>query len=148
MLQIQREIDQLAQDYVRLALVIGQYDAAFVDAYYGPDSLKPTTPPARVFPKDSLLMAVQSLKAGVDKIFKADSTNAQANRAGWISDQLISFDRRIRVFSEEYGSFDEESRDLFGTTAPVFDEKHYQELVDSSITFFLELVQYPVVFRH
>jgi hypothetical protein len=29
---------------------------------------------------------------------------------------------------EEYGSFDEESKDLFGTAAPVFDEKHYQEL--------------------
>jgi hypothetical protein len=125
----QKEIDQLAQAYVRLALVIGQYDAAFVDAYYGPDSLKPTTPLARVFPKDSLLMAVQSLKAEVDKIFKADSTSAQANRAGWISDQLISFDRRIKVCSEEYGSFDEESKDLFGTAAPVFDEKHYQELV-------------------
>jgi len=72
-----REIDQLAEAYVRLALVIGQYDASFVDAYYGPDSLKPTTPPARVFPKDSLLIAVQSLKAEVDKIFKADSTSVQ-----------------------------------------------------------------------
>lgn len=125
-----REIDQIAEDYVRLALVIGQYDMSFVDAYYGPDSIRPTTSPNKVFPKDSLLMAVQILKAEVDKVFKADSTGPQANRAGWISDQLVSFDRRIKIFSGEYGSFDEESKDLFGASAPVFDEKHFQELAE------------------
>lgn len=59
-------IGQLAEDYVRIALVIGQYDKAFVDAYYGPDSLKPTAPPSSIFPKDSLLAAVRSLKVKVD----------------------------------------------------------------------------------
>ena len=52
-------INDLAQQYVRLALVIGQYDEPFVDAYYGPDTLKPLTKPSSVFPKDSLLNAVK-----------------------------------------------------------------------------------------
>jgi hypothetical protein len=34
-------ISSLAEEYVRLGLEIGQYDQSFVDAYYGPDSLKP-----------------------------------------------------------------------------------------------------------
>ena len=120
-------IGQLAEDYVRIALVIGQYDEAFVDAYYGPDSLKPATLPSAVFPKDSLLAAVRSLKVKVDSLASADTTIA--NRAGWMSDQLISFDRRIRIFSGEYDLFDNESKDLFGTAAPVFNEDYYKRLV-------------------
>ncbi|MGK2863753.1 MAG: hypothetical protein ACSLE0_17605 [Chitinophagaceae bacterium] len=123
------DLSRLAEDYVRLALVIGQYDAPFVDAYYGPDSLKPTTPPSSVFPKDSLLDAVRALKSKVDQISMSDSTGSQGQRAAWISDQLISFDRRIRIFSGEYSLFDDESRDLFGTSAPVFNEHYYQLLV-------------------
>ncbi len=122
-------INELAQQYVRLALLIGQYDEPFVDAYYGPDSLKPVTPPAAVFPKDSLLNAVKLLKAEFDQIAQADSAGNEGHRAAWIADQLISFDRRIRIFSGEYGLFDDESRDLFGTTAPVFNEHYYQLLV-------------------
>ena len=120
-------IGQLAEDYVRIALVIGQYDKAFVDAYYGPDSLKPTAPPSNIFPKDSLLAAVRSLKVKVDSLASADTT--VANRAGWMSDQLTSFDRRIRIFSGEYDLFDNESKDLFGTAAPVFNEEYYKRLV-------------------
>ncbi len=55
---LSHDIGRLAEDYVRLALVIGQYDTPFVDAYYGPDSLKPVAPPSSVFPKDSLINAV------------------------------------------------------------------------------------------
>lgn len=123
------DINQLAQQYVRLSLVIGQYDEAFVDAYYGPDSLKPTAPAAAVFPKDSLLNAVRSLKAQFDQIALTDSLGAEGHRAAWIADQLIAYDRRIRIFSGEYGLFDDESKDLFGTAAPVFNENYYQLVV-------------------
>ncbi|HEY3385051.1 MAG TPA: hypothetical protein VGK46_01000 [Saprospiraceae bacterium] len=123
------DLNHLAEQYVRLALVIGQYDEPFVDAYYGPDSLKPITPKTAVFPKDSILNEVRLLKAKVDQIALTDSTAADGQRAGWIADQLISFDRRIRIFSGEFVSFDEESRDLFGTSAPVFNEEHYKRLV-------------------
>jgi hypothetical protein len=120
-------IDQLVEDYVRIALMIGQYDEAFVDAYYGPDSLKPVTPPSAVFPKDSLLTVVRSLKAKADSLANADTR--LVNRAGWLSDQLVSFDRRIRIFSGEYDLFDNESKDLFGVDAPVFNEDYYKRLV-------------------
>ena len=120
------KMESIAQQYISLALVIGQYDEAFVDAYYGPDSLKPTTPKATVFPKDSLLTAVRALKSEVDAIAQADTSN---HRAAWMSDQLIAFDRRVRIFAGEYGTFDEESKDLFGAAAPTYDEAHYQQLV-------------------
>ncbi len=120
------KMESIAQQYIRLALVIGQYDEAFVDAYYGPDSLKPTTPKAAVFPKDSLLTAVRALKAEVDAMVQSDTAN---HRAAWMSDQLTAFDRRVRIFGGEYGTFDEESKDLFGAAAPSYDENYYKQLV-------------------
>lgn len=126
-LQGNDDINHLAGKYVRLALAIGQYDGDFVDAYFGPDSLKPVAPPASVFPKDSLLGAVHTLKAKLDSLTTSDST--LANRAAWMSDQLIAFDRRIRIFAGEYDLFDNESKDLFGVAAPVLNEAYYQRIV-------------------
>jgi hypothetical protein len=123
------EINQLAEDYVRLALTIGQYDEAFVDAYYGPDSLKPTVSPASVFPKETLLRAVDSLSSRLKTLPQADGDTIPHERAVWMIEQLKAFDRRVRIFSGEYGTFDEESKDLFGTTAPQYDEAHFQALI-------------------
>jgi hypothetical protein len=45
------QLNKIATDYVRLGLVIGQYDPDFVDAYYGPDSLKPVSGKKDIFLK-------------------------------------------------------------------------------------------------
>lgn len=125
-----RELNALAEDYVRLGLNIGQYDPDFVDAYYGPDSLKPKAGKADVFPKDSLLNSVAGLKNKIKEISTQLSDTGKI-RAGWMSQQLTAFDRRIRVFFGEFKSFDEESKDLFGIAAPVYPESHYAALLDS-----------------
>ncbi|MEI9810090.1 MAG: hypothetical protein WDO16_20710 [Bacteroidota bacterium] len=122
------DLDALAQQYVRLGLTIGQYDTDFVDAYYGPDSLKPTAPPLPAFPKDSLLAAVSNLMTRL-KTFDSTTADTLAKRAGWLLQQLIAFEKRIRMFSGENGSFDEESKALYGVSAPVNTEQHFQALV-------------------
>ena len=99
--------NKLAEDYVRLALFIGQYDEAFIDAYYGPDSLKPKTK-GTVFPKDSLLSEVKTLKEKFNGFINDKNNDTLARRAEWINTQLTAFDRHNRIFSGEYGSFDEE----------------------------------------
>lgn len=122
-------IDDLAERYVRLGLTIGQYDTDFVDAYYGPDSLKPAQQKPATFPKDSLLIAVSTLMNEL-KAVSADTANETVKlRANWINHQLVAFNRRIRIFSGEYGTFDEESKELFGVVAPTHPESYYQELV-------------------
>jgi len=120
----------LAEKYVRLGLTIGQYDGDFVDAYYGPDSLKPVSVKSDVFPKDSLLRAVREMLSE----FKPFTDSVAANdtlrrRAIWISRQLTAFERRIKIFSGEFASFDEEATDLFSVKVPVYPESHYQSLV-------------------
>ena len=122
------KLDDLAHQYVKLGLTIGQYDTDFVDAYYGPDSLKPTTTPKSTFPKDSLLTAVSNL---VNELNTIDSTAGDnlAMRAGWIKSQLKAFDRRIRIFSGEQTTFDQETQDLFGVTVPKKSEEYFKQLV-------------------
>lgn len=122
------KLDALATQYVRLGLTIGQYDADFVDAYYGPDSLKPGGAVQAVFPKDSLITATTNL---MEQLHAFDSTgnDTLAKRAAWIRAQLKAFERRIKIFSGESASFDEESKDLFGVAAPVYNEDHFKQLV-------------------
>lgn len=127
--QVTPGIDDLAKQYVHLGLVIGQYDEAFVDAYYGPEDLKPASVPSSVFPKDSLINEVRILKSALGSLISEDT--AVLHRAAWLMDQLISFERRIKIFAGEYDLFDNESEDLFGTNAPVFNENYYNILVDA-----------------
>ncbi|MEP7107599.1 MAG: hypothetical protein ABI760_06440 [Ferruginibacter sp.] len=123
------KMSRLAENYVRLGLSIGQYDTGFVDAYYGPDSLKPTTKIQAVFPKDSFLVAVNKLMDQLKSITNANQEDRINPRVNWMLKQLIAFGRRIRIFSGEYGSFDEESRELFGVAAPAHDEKYFRLLL-------------------
>jgi hypothetical protein len=123
-----QKLDELATQYVRLGLAIGQYDKDFVDAYYGPDTLQPKTPKATVFPKDSLLNAVDSLSGAFKQISLNTKDDTLRSRANWILSQLTAFGRRIRIFSGEYASFDDESKELFGVAAPSYPEAHYRAL--------------------
>ncbi len=123
------DINKLAEKYVRLGLTIGQYDGDFVDAYYGPDSLKPTAPKLDAFPKDSLLKSTEELKTALNNIVTATTNDTLKNRANWIINQLTAFSRRIKIFSGESKSFDEESKELFGVAAPVHDEAYYKQLI-------------------
>ena len=126
----------LAEQYVRLGLTIGEYDSDFVDAYYGPDSLKPSSPKLAVFPKDSLLVAVDHLINELKQFKTAGKNDTLSMRADWLTNQLIAFGRRIKIFSGQAASFDEESKDLFGVIAPLHDEKYFKDIVaklDSSL---------------
>ena len=124
------KLNSLACDYVTLGLTIGQYDKDFVDAYYGPDSLKPKMAPGEVFPKDSLLASVNSLMNDLKIVADGAEIDSNRMRADWMYNQLLAFGRRIRIYTEDYRSFDEESRELFGVAAPVYAEEHYKAELD------------------
>ncbi len=122
------QLNALAEKYVRLGLAIGQYDKDFVDAYYGPDSLKPgAVPEGSKFPKDSFLKAVTLLSAEL-KAFGGNRNDTLAKRSSWILSQLKAYERRIRIFGGDSASFDVECKDLYGVTAPVYDTMHFRNI--------------------
>ncbi|MEO7802360.1 MAG: hypothetical protein ABIR81_10185 [Ginsengibacter sp.] len=123
-------IENLAKQYVTLGLAIGKYDPPFIDAYYGPDSLKPVQGKATVFPKDSLLKAVDTLSQQL-KIISLNNTDSANQRATWLLAQLKAYERRLKIFSGEPASFDEETKDLFGVQVPVYSEDHFKKVIAS-----------------
>ena len=125
-----QQLNYLAENYVRLGLTIGLYDADFVDAYYGPDSLKPAISKSSIFPKDSLLNLVTELRSSLKNSIEKLNDSSKV-RARWMSQQLLAFDRRIRIYSGEFKTFDEESKELFGISAPVYPKEHYKLLLDT-----------------
>ena len=120
-------LDSIAREYVRLGLSIGQYDGDFVDAYYGPDSLRPAKTDTAQFPKEAFLQKTADLKEALAAIATGEDTLAR--RAGWLNAQLTAFERRIHVFAGTFVPFDSESKELFDAVAPVYDEKHFQDLI-------------------
>lgn len=123
-------LNRIAEDYVRLGLAIGQYDADFVDAYYGPDSLKPALAKDAVFPKDRFISDANKLLEQLRSFRNSTKDAVLGKRANWISSQLVAYKRRIKIFSGEYSSFDQEAKELFGIQPPSFSESYFISLVN------------------
>ncbi|WP_229254138.1 hypothetical protein [Dyadobacter sp. NIV53] len=123
------KINLLSENYIKTGLKAGLYDPDFVDAYYGPDSLKPDTSKLSVFPKDSLLKECENLTISLKKIISTTKNDSLRVRAVWLSHQLTAFKRRIKIFSGETASFDQESKELFDAVAPSYSEQHFKSLL-------------------
>ncbi|SDF01020.1 hypothetical protein SAMN04487996_108191 [Dyadobacter soli] len=122
-------LDSIAREYVKLGLSIGQFDGDFVDAYYGPDSLRPAKTDTSHFPKETFLQRAAALKKALAALATGNEQDTLAHRAEWLTAQLTAFERRIHLFSGTFVAFDAESKDLFDAVAPVYDEKHFQDLI-------------------
>lgn len=121
-------LNSIAEKYVRLGLDIGRYDQSFVDAYYGPDSLKPTGTIAAVFPKDSFLTAVAALTNQL-KAFDNSSNDTLAKRSAWMQSQLKAFESRLKLLGGDSANFDDECKLMYGVTVPVYDSLHFQNII-------------------
>lgn len=122
------QLNNLAEKYVRLGLAIGQYDESFVDAYYGPDSLKPATQKAdSIFPKDRFLSEVHMLANDL-KSFETSTNDTIVKRSAWIVSQLKAFERRVKLFGGDSASFEIETKELYGVTVPVYDSLYFKAI--------------------
>jgi hypothetical protein len=124
------QLNTLAVQYVRLGLTIGQYDKDFVDAYYGPDSLKPVDAASTVFPKDQFLTEVSRLSNELNS-FNANANDTLASRARWIGAQLKAFERRVKLFGGDSASFEVECKELYGVTPPTYDSTHFKRIAQT-----------------
>jgi len=123
-------IDELAIDYVKLTLEIAAHDPWYWDDYYGPDSLKFTGVILDTFPKEDFLNRASSLKLELDEISKSPiSLEDEKLRANWMSAQLTAVDRGIRLYSGEFGTFDEEAEDLIGVKVQSYDSTYFIEAI-------------------
>ncbi len=107
-------LDAAARDYVELSLTIGEKEAGYIDAYYGPPEIQanakaaaPSLTPAQLIERTDALLARVAGLAG-----QADGMDER--RARFLTAQLTAAKTRLRMMSGEKLSFEEEALGLFG----------------------------------
>jgi hypothetical protein len=121
-------MSQIAREYVRLVLALGQHDKDYVDAYYGPDDLKKEADSAKLT-LDAIAARVTSLQAQVRRVPRPADELGRL-RQQYLEKQLSAMGARIRMLKGARLSFDEESKALYDAVAPTYPESHFQAVLD------------------
>ena len=117
-----------AEAYVKLVLAVGQHDADYVDAFYGPSEWRRE---AEAHPRplreiraaaEALIATVAAQPVGGDEIERL--------RQAYMQRQLQSMVARIDLLSGRRMSFDEESQALYDAVAPTYGAAHFQRILD------------------
>ena len=118
-------------EYVKLVLRVGQYDADYIDAYFGPDEWRPKgdLPADTAQALNELLSETHALQNELRQTKTSGFNDLSLRRHRYLTKQLIAVECKIRMLQGERFSFDEESRSLYDAVAPTYDEKHYDVLL-------------------
>lgn len=122
-------LDTIAEEFVKLALAVGQHDADYVDAYFGPEEWRAKVEEESL-DLDEILDRALALSQSIDSLAvdTADSMLSQRHRR--LAKTLDSLAARTRLLAGEQMSFDEESAALFDAVAPAYDAEHFQSILD------------------
>jgi hypothetical protein len=114
---------------VKLVLALGQHDADYVDAYYGPQGWK-----AEVEKQKLSLAAIGSeaerLIGQIPRRGGVAGDVVLALREEYLRRQLEAVRARVRMLRGIKLSFDEESKALYDAVAPTHPESYFQAIVD------------------
>ncbi|WP_420576085.1 hypothetical protein [Ekhidna sp.] len=115
-------MDNIAEQYVKLMLEIGQYNADFVDAYYGPEEWRPDSK-ADSLPADDFISRANNL------ISQIQSVEGDKDRKFMLVKQLIAARTKVEMMNGKVYSFDEESKLLYDAEPPSFPESYFDSLL-------------------
>jgi hypothetical protein len=121
---------RIAESYVKLVLAVGQHDADYVDAYYGPpewraeaEARKRPLPEIRTEAETLISeLAAHSPAAGEEEIGRL--------RHQYLQRQLQAMVARVDLLAGGKMTFDEESKALYDAVAPTQGAAHFQEILD------------------
>jgi hypothetical protein len=122
-------VNEIAEQYVKLVLALGQHDADYVDAYYGPADWK-TAAERTKQDLNSIGAKAAELSAELSREPQPDDEMA-ALRLHYLQRQLAAVAARVRMLKGERLSFDEESRALYDAVAPTLPASHFQHILDT-----------------
>ncbi|MGQ0714415.1 MAG: hypothetical protein ACT4PJ_11895 [Gemmatimonadaceae bacterium] len=122
-------MNAIAESYVKLVLSVGQHDANYVDAYYGPPEWKAWADSARLSLDEIARRADDAILQLPAVPARSQELHALRNR--YLGTQLRSLRARVRMLQGERFTFDEESRALYDAVAPTHDEAHFQRVIDT-----------------
>ncbi len=121
-------LNKTGRNFVILALSLGDYDENYVDAYFGPDSLK--------LKAKALGLRLDDIKSKAnDNLDELKSLDVSVDSLKYRREFQINFYQsmlaRIDYLSGKKTTFDEESKAIYGVVAPRFDSKFYSSVLFS-----------------
>ena len=120
-------MNSAAERYVKLVLAMGEHDADYVDAYYGPPQWR-----EEVKAKKSTLDAIYGDAVRLRDELRATPEPADhmlALRRTYLTRQTEALIARAEMLRGKKLTFDEESQALYDAVAPHHDEAYFQGLV-------------------
>jgi len=118
-------LNPIAEQYVRLALALGEHDSDYVDAYFGPTEWREAAAQQALSlgeiaaAADELIVKLRAMSAATDSLL--------ALRHDFLLAHLQSLATVSRVRDGLTLSFDQEAKAIYGFVAPSYPQEHYAE---------------------
>jgi hypothetical protein len=132
MLTAQTPVDPMrgvAERYVKLVLAVGQHDADYVDAFYGPPEWRKAAE-AEKLPLATIDQQAEALEKGIAAVTATSPVPRDAElwalRRQYLSRQMSSLRARVSMLQGKRLTFDEESLALYDTVAPTKTEAEFE----------------------
>ena len=126
------KMDQIAEHYVKLVLNIGQYDADFVDAYYGPKEWRENLKTDLIFDSSAyknLSSTTDSLLNELESLSEYKATELETLRFKYLYKQLLACKTKIFMLNGINLPFDEETIALYDAKAPIHSDEYFQSAI-------------------
>ena len=122
-------ISRVAERYVKLVLALGQHDADYVDAFYGPPEWRKEAEalkrPVPEIDREAAALLAQLPAAAPP----ASADELTRLRHVYLTRQLQSLRARASMLSGTKLTFDEESKALYDAVAPTHTEADFQQVI-------------------
>ncbi len=122
-------MNKLAADYVKLVLAMGEHDADYVDAYYGPPEWQKEAGLNRVSLQRIGAEAAVIARALLRAAPGGTASEIARLRHQYLTRQIEALRERVRMRTGRAYSFDEESRALYDAVAPTHTEAEFERVL-------------------
>jgi hypothetical protein len=125
---VELKMNAIAEDYVKLVLNIGQYDADFVDAYYGPKEWRDSLKSGLAFDSSAykkLSSVADKLLNELESLSEYKATELETLRYRYIYKQLLACKTKIFMLNGVQLPFDEETKALYDASAPTHSDEYF-----------------------
>jgi hypothetical protein len=119
-------MNHAAESYVKLVLAMGEHDADYVDAYYGPPEWR-----VQIKAKKPSLDEIRAGAAALhDELIATPEPHDKmlALRRGYLTRQIEALIARLDILKGKKLKFDEESKALYDAVAPHNDAAYFESL--------------------
>jgi hypothetical protein len=120
------DMNASAETYVKLVLALGEHDADYVDAYYGPPAWREAVKQEKL-PLAQIHARATALRSALGAL-PEPSDAMLALRRQYLDRQTAALITRTEMLQGRKLTFDEESQALYDAVSPALGEQHFRDL--------------------